>query len=187
MPETILFNDITLVTPEPGGQVQVLPGAFVTVSDGLVESVHKKAGPALAALAGRRYTSYFGKDRILLPALANAHNHMAMTLIRNSADDLALQRWLFEVIFPKEERLDARIVAAGSRLALAEMIRGGIGASADMYFYAEETAQAALEAGFRLNLSLETKKDGPDPELERLVGSLRGQDLLELSLLVHSV
>ncbi len=187
MAGTILFSDITLVTPQAGGGFLVLPAAYVTVSSGRIESVFNSAALAKAALAGRRYTSYVGRDRILWPALANSHNHMAMTLLRNSADDLALQRWLFEVIFPKEERLDEKIVAAGSRLALAEMIRAGIGASADMYFFADATARAALETGFRLNLALEAKKDGPDPDLARQVKAYRDQELLEPSLLVHSI
>ena len=82
-----------------------------------------------------------------------------MTLLRNSADDLPLHEWLFDHIFPRESKLRPQDVAVGSQLAMLEMIRGGTACAADMYYYAEETAEAALAAGFRLNLCCEGKTE----------------------------
>jgi 5-methylthioadenosine/S-adenosylhomocysteine deaminase len=137
---------------------------------------------------------YDGRDRLLLPALANSHSHLAMTLLRNQADDLPLQRWLFESIFPREALLTPDIVASGSRLALAEMIKSGTGAVADMYYHHEETAAAALAAGFRLNFAVDAKRDGPrgqtvdDAVLAAAAALTRHPSgLLRASLLVHSI
>lgn len=89
----------------------------------------------------------------LIPGLVNCHGHGAMTLFRGFADDLALQPWLEERIWPLEAKLTATSVYWGSMLAIAEMIRGGTTTFADMYFYEEETARAVLETGIRGVLS----------------------------------
>lgn len=91
----------------------------------------------------------------LLPGLINAHTHAAMTLFRGLADDLPLMDWLNQHIWPAEQRWVApQFVADGSRLAFAEMIRGGTTCFSDMYFFPEQTAEAVLEAGLRSLLGL---------------------------------
>ena len=88
--------------------------------------------------------------QVLIPGLVNAHTHAAMTLMRGFADDLPLMTWLHEHIWPIEQhQVDARFVADGSRLAVLEMLRGGVTCFSDMYFYPEVTAQVAAEAGMR--------------------------------------
>lgn len=89
----------------------------------------------------------------LIPGLVNCHGHAAMTLFRGAADDLALKPWLEDKIWPMEEKLTADSVYWGSLLAMAEMIRGGTTAFADMYFFVEETARAVAESGMRAALS----------------------------------
>lgn len=196
MHNPVLFSDITVVSPDEQNSLTVTPHAWVAVKDGRIACVSTSEITARAVLAGLPHATCPGDSRILLPAFANTHNHLAMTLMRNSADDLELQRWLFDVIFPREERLTAKIVAAGSRLALAEMIRSGTGATADMYYEHEETAEAALEAGFRLNFCVDAKRPDPsgtpwpdsrllDDQISRYARHPSG--LLRVSLLVHSV
>ncbi len=86
----------------------------------------------------------------LIPGLINAHTHSPMTLLRGLADDLPLMTWLHEHIWPAEGRwVDPDFVADGTRLALLEMLRGGITCFNDMYFYPEVTARVAAEAGMR--------------------------------------
>lgn len=88
--------------------------------------------------------------QVLLPGLINTHTHLAMTLFRGLADDLPLQTWLAEHIWPAEGAImDADAVYAGSRLAIAELIRSGTTCFNDMYFFADEVARAAAEAGMR--------------------------------------
>jgi len=86
----------------------------------------------------------------LLPGLVNAHCHAAMSLLRGIADDLPLKTWLEAHIWPAEARwADREFVRDGSRLAAAEMLRGGTTCFNDMYFFPDETAAAAAEVGIR--------------------------------------
>ncbi|NBC46570.1 MAG: TRZ/ATZ family hydrolase [Gammaproteobacteria bacterium] len=86
----------------------------------------------------------------LIPGLINAHTHAAMTLLRGLADDLPLMTWLHEHIWPAEGRwVDTEFVADGTRLAVLEMLRGGVTCFNDMYFYPEVTARITAEAGMR--------------------------------------
>ena len=90
------------------------------------------------------------QGHLLIPGLINAHTHSPMTLMRGLADDLPLMVWLTEHIWPTEQRwADADFVLEGTRLALLEMLRGGITCFNDMYFHPEVTARAAAEAGMR--------------------------------------
>ncbi len=92
---------------------------------------------------------------LLTPGLVNSHTHAAMTLMRGIADDLPLQSWLEEHIWPTEsQHMSANLVDAGSRLAIAEMIRSGTTCFADMYFFPDSTATAAEEAGIRAVIGL---------------------------------
>ena len=89
-------------------------------------------------------------DHALLPGLVNAHTHAAMTLLRGYADDLPLMEWLTKHIWPTEAAwVDARYVAVGTDLALAEMIRGGTTCFNDMYFFPEVAAACVRTAGMR--------------------------------------
>ncbi|EGV33900.1 5-methylthioadenosine/S-adenosylhomocysteine deaminase [Thiorhodococcus drewsii AZ1] len=86
----------------------------------------------------------------LIPGLVNAHTHAAMTLMRGLADDLPLMTWLHDHIWPTEKRwVDEHFVGDGTRLAVLEMLRGGVTCFNDMYFYPEITAQVSAEAGMR--------------------------------------
>ena len=90
-------------------------------------------------------------DHVLIPGLVNAHTHAAMTLMRGFGDDLSLERWLNDRIWPTEMRLvSPEFVADGARLAITEMLRGGITCFADMYFYPERAAEVAVESGIRM-------------------------------------
>jgi 5-methylthioadenosine/S-adenosylhomocysteine deaminase len=94
-------------------------------------------------------------DHVLIPGLVNAHTHAAMVLMRGMSDDLPLERWLQEHIWPAETRhVSPRFVRDGTALACAEMLRGGITCFNDMYFFPEASLEAALEAGMRVALGL---------------------------------
>lgn len=90
---------------------------------------------------------------LLIPAFYNAHCHAAMTLFRGYGEDLPLQRWLEERIFPAEERLTFRSVYHASMLAIAEMLRAGIASFSDMYMFEDAVAEAVLATGIKANLS----------------------------------
>lgn len=86
---------------------------------------------------------------LVIPGFKNAHAHSAMTFLRSFADDLPLQSWLFDKVFPLEARLTPEAVYAFTRLAILEYISGGITASFDMYFHRDAYAQANIDSGFR--------------------------------------
>ncbi len=94
-----------------------------------------------------------GHGRVLLPGLVNTHTHAAMTLLRGYADDMLLQPWLAERIWPLEAHLTADDVYWGTRLACLEMVATGTVGFNDMYFFMESAARAVDEAGLRAQLS----------------------------------
>ena len=89
------------------------------------------------------------RGNLLMPSFKNAHTHSAMTFLRSFAEDVPLQTWLFEKVFPYEDRLTAEDVYAFDRLANLEYIASGTTAFFDMYFYPDSTVQAAIECGLR--------------------------------------
>lgn len=94
-----------------------------------------------------------GSNLLVMPGLVNTHGHAAMTLFRSYADDLPLQEWLEEKIWPIEEHLTADDVYWGSMLAICEMLKGGTTTFKDMYFFMDKVAEAAAESGIRAFLS----------------------------------
>ncbi|MHB1393719.1 MAG: amidohydrolase [Clostridia bacterium] len=106
------------------------------------------------------------KDRTVMPGFVNAHNHLAMTLFRNYADDMKLMDWLFTKIFPLEDKLTDEAVYWASLLAMVEMIKGGTTTFTDMYFFMESAARAASESGMRAVLSRGLQGESGDSELD---------------------
>ncbi len=94
-----------------------------------------------------------GRGHLAVPGLVNTHTHAAMTLLRGYADDMRLQEWLAEKIWPLEARLTGDDVYWGTKLACLEMIRSGTTAFNDMYFFMERAAQAVSEMGIRATLA----------------------------------
>lgn len=92
-------------------------------------------------------------DKLLMPGLVNAHTHSPMNLLRNYADDLSLQQWLFEKIIPRESKLTADDIYWGAMLGIAEMIKSGTTCFADMYLHMDAVAQAVTDTGIRALLS----------------------------------
>ena len=88
----------------------------------------------------------------LVPPLLNGHTHAAMTLFRGFGGDLPLMRWLREVVWPIEAKLEPDDVYRGTRLACLEMIRTGTARFWDMYWHPTATAQAVADAGLRATI-----------------------------------
>lgn len=104
------------------------------------------------------------KGKVIIPGLINTHTHVPMTLFRGIADDLDLQEWLTKYIFPAEAKnVDEAFVRAGTRLGLAEFIRGGTTTYCDMYYFEDAIADETYKAGMRGVLG-ETLIDFPAPD-----------------------
>ena len=94
-------------------------------------------------------------NHVLLPGFVNLHTHAAMTLLRGLADDLPLEQWLNDRIWPAEgKHVTADFVHDGTLLAAAEMLRGGITCCNDMYFFPDAAARAFQTAGMRAMLGI---------------------------------
>lgn len=95
-----------------------------------------------------------GGNRLMLPGFYNIHSHLAMSLLRGYAEDMKLQEWLFDHIFPFEAKLTAEDIYWGAKLCIAECLRFGIVSVTDMYMDLPANAKAVLETGIKANLSL---------------------------------
>jgi len=125
----------------------VLTDHAVVVNDGRIVEIMP------AAEARARYAPGVLVERpghVVIPGLVNAHTHAAMTLLRGLADDLPLERWLREGIWPVETRwVSAEFVRDGTRLAIAEMLSSGCTCFSDQYFFPEIVAETAVEMQVR--------------------------------------
>ena len=86
---------------------------------------------------------------ILMPSLINAHCHTPMVLLRGAGEGLPVDRWLHEVMWPRESKLTDDDVRAGMRLGAAELLANGITTSTEMYFWGQAMAEGAADAGLR--------------------------------------
>ena len=99
--------------------------------------------------------TYQLSNHILLPGLINTHTHCAMSLLKGYADDLQLETWLNDYIWPAESKfVNYDFVLDGSELAIVEMIKGGTTTFNDMYFFPDATAEAVKSLGIRANIGL---------------------------------
>ena len=196
MNKSVLFSDITIVTPHDGSPVSIQEHAYCSVSGNKIVYVGASKEEAAEALkdSGDVF-EYNGKNKILCPSFANAHGHTPMSIFRNIADDRSLQDWLFGQIIPREDKMVADDFYYGNLLTLAEMIEGGTGCVANMYDGALLIAKGAVETGFRVQQTSMGKKciDGKWSVDRTSVDELNafiegeGKGLITHSLLVHSI
>lgn len=145
MLDTVLLLPRLLVPVRP--RSQVLENMAVVIEGKLISAVM----PRSEALARYPEASRIDlPEHVLVPGFMNMHTHSAMTLLRGFADDLNLQVWLNDHIWPVEKAfLSQEYVHDGSMLAVAEMLRGGTTFFNDNYFFPQVTAAVAVETGMR--------------------------------------
>ncbi len=141
----ILLKNATIVTLND--QNDILSRASLAISEDRIVAV----GETPADFHADAIIDLSGK--IVTPGLYNAHAHAAMVFARGYAEDMPLERWFNEGIWKLESALSREMVRWGVRLAMIEMIRGGVIGFADHYFYMDEVAQAVVESGMRANLA----------------------------------
>jgi len=139
-----------LIPVEPAGSI--LEGHALEVSQGRIVSI----SPVAQAKAEHPEALWLDRpDHVLIPGLVNAHTHAAMSLLRGYADDLPLEQWLGEQIWPAEQRwVNREFVRDGADLAVLEMIRGGTTCFQDMYMFPDEVGAVAAERGLRAVISM---------------------------------
>jgi 5-methylthioadenosine/S-adenosylhomocysteine deaminase len=107
------------------------------------------------------------KGRWVLPGWVNTHGHAAMSLLRGYADDLPLQEWLEQKMWPMEGQFTAETVKWGTSLAILEMLKSGTTCFLDMYDHMDTVAQVVEEAGLRAVLARGVIGLCPEEEQER--------------------
>lgn len=192
-PESVdlLLTAGTIITMNRAGEV-FTDGAIAIKGDAIVA-----VGPrseVTACFQARHTLAY--PDDLIIPGLINAHTHAAMTCFRGLADDLPLETWLQEHIFPAERLICRDLVYWGTRLAIAEMILSGTTTFCDMYLFADAVAQAAREIGMRAVVG-EVLYDFPSPNYgesanglrftETLLQTWRDEPLIQVAVQPHAV
>ncbi len=119
----------------------------LTVRDGVIEKVWPTLSDAALPPAEETVDC---SGKLVMPGLVNSHTHLPMSVFRGLADDLALDQWLNDYIFPAEAKhISPQSVSLGTRLSVAEMLLNGITACCDGYFHADDVAQAISATGMR--------------------------------------
>src|SRR5712692_10938548 len=184
-----------------GGTVVTMDAERRIVEDGAVAVT----GDAIVAVATRpeilaRYTAARQIDergRLVLPGFINGHTHAPMTLLRGLKDDVTLDVWLKNYIFPAEAKNVTQDFARwGTRLAAAEMIRGGVTTFVDMYYFEDAIAEETKAAGMRAILG-ESWLDFPVPDnkneaeaaayTEKFLKRWQGDPLIHAAVAPHSI
>jgi 5-methylthioadenosine/S-adenosylhomocysteine deaminase len=174
-------------------QRQVISDGGIAISRGRIVAI----GPR--AEIERDYTSrqrISAAGKVITPGLINGHTHVPMVLFRGLADDLDLQEWLTKYIFPAEARnVTEEFVRVGTRLGLAEMIRGGTTTYCDMYYFEDAIADETAKAGVRGVLG-ETIIDFPVADnktnaegmayVEKFVARWKGHELIIPAIAPHA-
>ena len=185
----------------------VLGGTIVTMDGGrrvIADGGMAVTGGRIVAIGARaeiegHYTSrqrLNAAGKLIVPGLINGHTHIPMVLFRGLADDLDLQDWLTKYIFPAEAKnVSEEFVRAGTRLGLAEMIRGGTTTYCDMYYFEDAIADETAKAGVRGVLG-ETIIDFPVADnktnaeamayVEKFVNHWKGNELIIPAIAPHA-
>lgn len=130
------------------------------------------------------------KGKILMPGLINTHAHVPMSLFRDTLDGYTLQQWLEDKIWPMEDRLTKEDIYYASALTYLEMIKTGTTTIHDMYFFADQIIQGAIDSGIRLKttrtlMSLGGNGEERICELENLIHENKGIDRVSFDIGVH--
>lgn len=204
-PQTGPLNISPIIVSEPvdllivGGTVVTMNNSRDIIENGIIAIKGNKIialgeRKNFAAWKAKRTINAAGK--VIIPGLINTHTHVPMTLFRGISDDLDLNDWLTKYIFPAEAKnVDEQFVRAGTRLGLAEMIRGGTTTYCDMYYFEDAIADETKKAGVRGVLG-ETIIDFPVADnkthaeamayTERFIKKWRNDDLIVPALAPHA-
>jgi len=154
----LLITGGTVITMD--GTHRIIENGAIAVQNGHIARVGTAA--ELKTTRARQIINAAGE--VIIPGLINTHTHVPMSLFRGIADDLDLNEWLTKYIFPAEAKnVNEAFVRAGTRLGLAEMIRGGTTTYCDMYYFEDAIADETKKAGMRGVLG-ETVIDFPVPD-----------------------
>ncbi|MCC7550284.1 MAG: amidohydrolase family protein [Methanobacterium sp.] len=134
--QTILIKNTTIIANE------IKKGSVLIEDDKIIDITADKGNNGADEIIN-------GEGQVLIPGLVNTHTHLSMNLMRGLADDLPLDVWLNDHIWPVEAHLEGKHCYAGALLAALEMIKSGTTTCNDMYFHMDDVARAIDESGLR--------------------------------------
>lgn len=144
--KTILIKNPIILNPKLDGSVDQYKSSLL-IENNKISVINKEIEDSNA--------DYIidGEGKILMPGLINTHTHLPMVLLRSFADDLNLDSWLNDHIWPMEAHLNSELIYHGSMLGAIEMIKSGTTCFSDMYYYLDDMAKAVDKTGIRAVLS----------------------------------
>jgi 5-methylthioadenosine/S-adenosylhomocysteine deaminase len=145
MSDLLLQNAMVLQIDPDGTRANILREHDVLISGSRIEAVL----PTGQIDPSQAREVIDATDRLVMPGLINTHAHVPMVIFRGLAEDVTIDKWFNDYIWPLESNLQAEDVYWGMQLGLAEMIEAGVTSVADHYFYMDEAAQAVEKAGTR--------------------------------------
>jgi len=163
MTDLLLRNGMVLQIDADRSRVHILHDHDVVIRGNRIEAVQP---------TGQADPSHFRQvvevdGRLIMPGLINTHSHVPMVIFRGLAEDVTIEKWFNDYMWPLESNLQAEDVYWGMQLGLAEMIRAGVTSVADHYFYMDEAAQAVEKAGTRALLAWAIFGSQGAPMIER--------------------
>ncbi|MBO5336141.1 MAG: amidohydrolase [Lachnospiraceae bacterium] len=157
--------------------------AYVAGEDELAQEWDRKAFPRIAW-----DIEIDCKDNLLMPGFKNAHTHSGMTFLRSYADDVPLQEWLNEKIFPMEAKLTPEDIYELTKLAILEYLTSGITSIFDMYLTPDTIADACMDMGMRCVLvsGLNNFSSSPEQVEEEFLKFNKKNSLISYQLGFHA-
>ncbi len=186
----LVIENATLVTMD--SNFRVLENHCLGINQGRIAAIFPSGSSSFWAKEKLN-----GQNCLVTPGLINAHSHLPMTYFRGLADDLPLQKWLQELIWPLEAKLvNPEFVYDAALHAAAEMLKNGISTTNDMYFHMSSIADACIKAGLRVIISealIDQQPDGQEANdnignrIKQLKEDYKSQPLVDFSLAPHSI
>ncbi|RMD52556.1 MAG: amidohydrolase, partial [Nitrospirae bacterium] len=189
--DQIVYADYILTMDD---ELSLIEDGGVVVKDGKIYHIGRSED------IKRRFTpkmTYGGRMKVLMPGLINTHTHAAMVFFRGMADDMPLNTWLQEHIWPVERKmLSSEFVSAAVELAALEMVKAGITTYNDMYFFKDAAAIATSKIGMRAVLGVgildfPTKVASTVDEYiagaERFIKEWKGDELITPAVAPHAL
>ena len=186
----ILLNNATVVPMTAAdGERQWFCGS-VGISGNRIEFASESAADADEFLRRHNDARIIEcRDKIVMPGLVNTHCHVAMTLQRSSADDIALMEWLNDYIWPFESRQTPDDIELGAKLGVVEMLLGGVTSFVDMYWHEASVFEAVDALGMRALLTascMDANMDACERDLGLLLPKVAGHPRIRAGVSPHA-
>lgn len=144
---SLLIRNARVLQVPSDHEVRILDNRDILIEGARIAAIQ----PAVTETRGVTDT-IDANGRLVMPGLINCHSHVPMVIFRGLAEDVSLERWFNDYMWPLESNLREEDVYWGMLLGLAEMIEAGVTCVADHYFYMDRAAEAVQQAGTRAAL-----------------------------------